>query len=110
MPINWNRHTKSESDLFLNTRNLYNERFKPVFEYKISFGICVHELWIHKSIFIIKKAGLKFSYKSFLVYKLIFNLSFISNVFFSGMLEKFQFEKIIFYNLFIWFLSYSYNF
>ena len=30
-------HTKSESDLFLNIRNLLKESVKPVFEYKITF-------------------------------------------------------------------------
>ena len=36
MLINWISHTKSEPDLFLYTRNLENERFKPVFEFKVS--------------------------------------------------------------------------
>ena len=37
MLINLICHTKSESDLFLYTRNFQNEPLKPVFEYKITF-------------------------------------------------------------------------
>ena len=48
MLINWIRPNKSESDLFLSTRNLQNERFKSVFKYKITLWICVIALGIHK--------------------------------------------------------------
>ena len=34
MLINWIHHNKSESDLFLFSKNLKTERLKPVFEYK----------------------------------------------------------------------------
>ena len=37
-------HIKSESELFLYTRNLKNLTFKSGFEYKITFGICVLDL------------------------------------------------------------------
>ena len=44
-----------DSDLFLLNRNLWNECLKPVFEYKISFWICVLVLWIHKGYCVVKK-------------------------------------------------------
>ena len=50
MLINWICHTKSESDLFLYTKNL-----KPIFEYKIFFWICVLVLWILKGYCVVKK-------------------------------------------------------
>ena len=37
------------------TKNLYNKCFKPVFVYKISFSICVLELWINKGYIVVKK-------------------------------------------------------
>ena len=55
MLIDWNGHTKSESDLFLYTRNLENERLKPVFEIKIIFWICVLVLWIILLFFAVEK-------------------------------------------------------
>ena len=55
MSINWICYTKSESELFLYTRNLYNERFKLVFKYKIIFLIFVLVLWIHKGYCVVKK-------------------------------------------------------
>ena len=48
-------HTNSESDLVLHTRNLKNERPKSVFEYILTFWICVLVLWIHKGYFVLKK-------------------------------------------------------
>ena len=51
MVNNWISHTKSEASLFLYKKNL----FKPVFEYKIIFWICVIVLWIHKGCFVAKK-------------------------------------------------------
>ena len=66
MLIHWIRHTKSESDLCLYTRNLLNERLKPVLEYKITFWIYVAN---SQRLLSTQEAGVKFSYKSFLVYK-----------------------------------------
>ena len=54
MLINWICQTKSESDLFLYTRNLSNELLKPVFEYKIPLWICVLVLSIHKGYCVVK--------------------------------------------------------
>ena len=39
---------------FLHTRNLRNSSFKPVFEYKITFWICVLMLGIHKGYCVVK--------------------------------------------------------
>ena len=33
----------------------FKRRFKPVFEYKITLGICVLALWNHKAYFVVKK-------------------------------------------------------
>ena len=49
-------HTKSESDLFLFTRNLSNERLKPVFEFVFSNVVNSQRL------FCSHKAGAKYSY------------------------------------------------
>ena len=43
-----------DSDLFLYAINLLNERLKPVFEYKITFWICVLLLWILKGYYVVK--------------------------------------------------------
>ena len=55
MLINWIRHTKSKSELFLYTRNLENERLKSVFEYKITSWICVLALQFHIGYCVLKK-------------------------------------------------------
>ena len=57
------------TDLFLYTRNLYFERLKPVFEYKITFLNLCSRVWIHK-VFCSQKGGLKCPYERFLVNKI----------------------------------------
>ena len=52
---NWICHAKSDSYLFLYTRNLWNESLKPALEYQITFWICVLVLWIHKGYWVVKK-------------------------------------------------------
>ena len=54
MIIDWICHTKSESDLFCIPEIFKNERLKSVFEYKMTFWICVLVLWIHKGYFVVK--------------------------------------------------------
>ena len=66
MFINWICHTKSGSDLFLYTRN----RLKSVFEYKITFWICVLVLWIHKGYCVVKKLVWNVPIKAFWYTKL----------------------------------------
>ena len=54
-----------------------SNRFKSEFtirEHKITIGICVLVLWIHKVYFVVKKAGVKCSYQIFVVYKYIYKL------------------------------------
>ena len=51
-------------------------KFKPFFEYKITFWICVFVLWIHILVIFSPKAGVKCLYKSFLVYK----INYLSNL------------------------------
>ena len=71
MPINWIRQIKSESDLFLYTRNLSNERWKPVFELKITFWSCVLVMWIHKWYYVVKKLVLNVHIKAFWYTKML---------------------------------------
>ena len=78
MLINWILHTKSESDLFLYTRNLWNERLKTVLSTKITFWICSRTVNSQR---FSQKAGEKCSYQSFLVYKIIiFFFSWLSKI------------------------------
>ena len=60
-----NKNIYCYSDLFFYTRKLYNKSFKPVFEYKITFWICVLAFWIHKSYFIVKKLVWNICIKAF---------------------------------------------
>ena len=78
MLINWIHHTKSESELFLYTRDLLNERLKPVFEYKIAFGINILVLWIHKGYFVVKNLMWNVRIKAFW-YTKMFTLCVTSN-------------------------------
>ena len=74
------RHTKFESDFFLYTINLLNERFKPVFEYQITFWICVLVLSIHKGYCVVKILVRNVHIKAFW-YTKIFNSQILSNYF-----------------------------
>ena len=66
-----------DSDLYLNTRNLKNERLKPIFEYKITFWICNLVLWIHKSYCVLKKLVWNVCIKAFWYINNIANYSVI---------------------------------
>ena len=55
MLINWICHTKPESDLFLYTKTPSNERLRPVYDNKITFGNCVQTIWIHQGYCVVKK-------------------------------------------------------
>jgi hypothetical protein len=41
--------------IFVYQKSFYNERLKPVFEYKITFWICVLVLWMHKGYCVVKE-------------------------------------------------------
>ena len=71
MLFNWICHNKSESELFLYTRNLKNKRLKPAFEYKITFWIYVLVLWIHKGYCVVKKLVWNVRIKAFWYTKIV---------------------------------------
>ena len=74
----WICHTKSESDLFLYTRNLQNGRWKLVFEYKIiTFLICVLAVWNHKGYCVVKKLVWNVHNKAFWYTNVYFFLDFV---------------------------------
>ena len=80
MFIDWICHTKSKSDLFLCTRNLYNKHKTGFEEYKINFWICFLELWIYKGYFVVKKLVRNVRIKAFWYTKIILNQTYNSDV------------------------------
>ena len=46
-----------DSDVLLYTKYIYNERFNPVFEYKITFSICLSKSWCE--IFVLKLSSIQ---------------------------------------------------
>ena len=66
MFINWICFTKSEADIFLYTRNLWNERLKPAFEYKfVNSGVVTSERLLSSQkdgveIFVLELAGIQY--------------------------------------------------
>ena len=79
--------------------------FKPVFEYKINFWICVLSFWIHKGYFVVKKLVWNLRIKAFWYIKYIKTLLpdkyfyWREVEYFSGMVHSLKYLEQSIYNL-----------
>ena len=89
------------------SRNLWNERLKPVVEYKITFWIFVRALWIHKGYFVVKKLVWNVHIKAFW-YTNKYSNKIPPNLYFSLYLRVWKYVFFLIFYICVHYLFYKY--